>query len=61
VDRDFRTTNTDAVTGRFEHTLGNGFKLRNTARYTYTTQEYVWTQPDDSKGNVATRVWSRAG
>lgn len=54
ANRDFRTTNTDAVTGRFEHTLGNGFKLRNTARYTYTTQEYVWTLPDDSKGNVAT-------
>ncbi|WP_241127443.1 TonB-dependent receptor [Novosphingobium terrae] len=54
TDRDFRTTNTDSVSARFEHTTDGGLKIRNTARYTNATQEYVWTQPDDSKGNVAT-------
>lgn len=54
VDRDFRTINTDALTARFEHNFESGLKLRNTARYNNTTQEYLWTQPDDSKGNVGT-------
>ncbi|HWU02025.1 MAG TPA: TonB-dependent receptor, partial [Novosphingobium sp.] len=53
ASRDFRTTNTDDFTARFEHNFENGLKLRNTARYSRTTQEYVVTQPDDSKGNVA--------
>ncbi|HZV09644.1 MAG TPA: TonB-dependent receptor, partial [Novosphingobium sp.] len=51
--RDFRTTNTDNVSARFEHHFDSGLLLRNTARYSHTTQEYLWTQPDDSKGNVA--------
>lgn len=54
IDRDFLTNNTDAITARFEHTTDGGVKIRNTARYNNTTQEYLWTQPDDSKGNVAT-------
>ncbi len=27
--------------------------IRNTLRYTDSTQKYIWAQPDDSKGNVA--------
>lgn len=54
ANRDFRTTNTDALTARFEHKTDGGVTLRNTMRYNNTTQEYLWTQPDDSKGNVAT-------
>ncbi|WP_395396951.1 TonB-dependent receptor [Novosphingobium sp. BL-8A] len=53
VDRDFRKTTTDAMTARFEHTTDGGIKLRNTMRYNNTSQNYLWTQPDDSKGNVA--------
>jgi catecholate siderophore receptor len=53
-DRDFRTTNTDDLTARFEHTTDGGIKLRNTARYSNTTQEYFYVLPDNSVGNVAT-------
>lgn len=62
VDRDFRTTNTDELTAAFEHNFESGLKLRNTARYTNTTQEYIYTQPDDSQGNVYNTgtVWRRA-
>jgi catecholate siderophore receptor len=54
ADRDFRTTNTDAITARFEHTTDGGVKIRNTARYTNTTQEYIYVLPDNSVGNVGT-------
>ncbi|WP_068089994.1 TonB-dependent receptor [Novosphingobium rosa] len=62
ADRDFRTTNNDALTARFEHNFDSGLKLRNTMRYTNTTQEYIYTQPDDSQGNVYNTgtVWRRA-
>jgi len=50
-NRDFRDTNTDQVMLRVEHDFG-GVTLRNTARYTDTTQTYIYTQPDDSQGNV---------
>jgi len=54
VDRDFRTIDTSEASVRFEHAFDNGFKLRNTASFTHVTQDYIWTQPDDSKGNVFT-------
>ena len=54
IDRDFRTTNVNEASVRFAHAFDNGFTLRNTASYTHTTQDYVWSQPDDSKGNVFT-------
>lgn len=52
TSRDFRTTNTDALSARFEHQLGKDLTIRNTVRYNNTEQDYLWTQPDDSKGNV---------
>ena len=52
ANRDFRTTNTDAFTAKFEHQLGKDLHIRNTVRYSNTEQDYLWTQPDDSKGNV---------
>ena len=52
VDRDFRTIDTNEATVRFEHEFAGGFKLRNTASYTHVTQDYLWSQPDDSFGNV---------
>ena len=51
VDRDFRRTNVDQFTVRGQHDFG-GVTLRNTARYGHSTQAYIYTQPDDSQGNV---------
>ena len=51
-DRDFRDTKTDQFTIRAEHDFGNGLTLRNTARFSRTAQNYIYTQPDDSQGNV---------
>jgi catecholate siderophore receptor len=52
VNRDFRTTNNDAFTARFEHQLSKDLTIRNTLRYSSTEQDYLWTQPDDSRGNL---------
>lgn len=58
---DYRKGNGDMATIDLEHDLNDKFTLRNTSRYTRSTQQYVWTQPDDSKGNVANGlVWRRA-
>ena len=51
ADRDFRTTKVDQGTLRAEHDFG-GVTLRNTARYTHVFQGYIYTQPDDSQGDV---------
>ena len=53
VDRDFRKTTVDQFTARFQHDFDNDLTVRNTMRYSNTSQQYLWTQPDDSKGNVA--------
>lgn len=62
ADRDFRRTDVDEATMRFEHAFGDGFVIRNSSRYSHTHQEYLWTQPDDSQGNVYNlgQVWRRA-
>ena len=49
--RDFRNTTTDQITLRAEHDFG-GIKLRNTSRFSRNDQAYIYTQPDDSQGNV---------
>ncbi|SMG00772.1 TonB-dependent receptor [Burkholderia singularis] len=60
VDRDFRKTTSDIGTVRIEHDLTPSLTVRNTTRYTKSTQDYIWTQPDDSQGNVINgRVWRR--
>jgi catecholate siderophore receptor len=61
ADRDFRTTNTDELTAAFEHNFESGLKLRNTARYTNTTQEYIYTQPDDRRAMCTTPAPCGAG
>ncbi|MBO9621281.1 MAG: TonB-dependent receptor [Sphingomonas sp.] len=65
-NRDFRDTTTHQATMRVEHDFGT-VTLRNTSRYSYNDQAYIYTQPDDSQGNVfgtATapggQVWRRA-
>ncbi|MEW6024336.1 MAG: TonB-dependent siderophore receptor [Pseudomonadota bacterium] len=61
VNRDFRDTETDIGTVDLRHDFGNGLVLRNVTRYGKTKNDYVWTQPDDSKGNVLLygTVWRR--
>jgi len=60
-NRDFREAATNQATVRVEHDFG-GVTLRNTARYTHGDQAYIYTQPDDSQGNVygSGQVWRRA-
>jgi catecholate siderophore receptor len=50
-NRDFRESNTDQLMLRAEHDFGP-VTLRNTARFSDTRQAYIYTQPDDSQGNV---------
>ena len=51
VNRDFRKTDIDQASFRVEHDFG-GITLRNTARYARSDQRYIFSQPDDSQGNV---------
>ncbi|HEX7387314.1 MAG TPA: TonB-dependent siderophore receptor [Castellaniella sp.] len=61
LSSDYRKTGNDMGTLRVEHDLTDRLTLRNQTRYTRSTQRYVWTQPDDSKGNVTRGlVWRRA-
>jgi catecholate siderophore receptor len=52
VNRDFRKTKADIGTVRFEHDFNDTWTLRNTTRYGTTSNNYIWTNPDDSSGNV---------
>lgn len=51
-DRDFRKERVDMATVRLEHDFSHDIHLRNTTRYAESAQDYIWTQPDDSKGNL---------
>jgi len=51
-DRDFRRSNTDQATLRFEHDFSPSVTIRNTARFSHTWQGYIFLLPDDSTGNV---------
>ena len=61
VNRDFRDTEADIGTVDIKHVFSNGLTFRNVTRYGSTSQDYVWTQPDDSKGNTVLygTVWRR--
>lgn len=50
VDRDFQRTRADISTLDGSYDFG-GHKLRNIARLGNTSNDYLWTQPDDSQGN----------
>ncbi|MEG3010471.1 MAG: TonB-dependent receptor, partial [Pseudomonas sp.] len=60
--RDFRKTRADISTVSIEHDLNDNMTLKNTLRHGSTGQDYVLTQPDDSKFNVNRygTVWRRA-
>ncbi len=61
VNRDFRNERADLYTVRLEHDLSANLHVRNTTRYGETAQDYIYTQPDDSQGNIYYGfVWRRA-
>ncbi|UAK24621.1 TonB-dependent receptor [Sphingomonas nostoxanthinifaciens] len=60
-DRDFRTSNTDQATLRAEHDFGSNVMIRNTSRFSHTYQGYIYTQPDDSQGNVVGTTATNTG
>lgn len=59
-NRDFEKEKSDLFTASVEHKFSDTNKLRNSLRYSKTSQDYIWTQPDDSKGNaIQGYVWRR--
>ncbi|MEN5303022.1 TonB-dependent siderophore receptor [Pseudomonas sp. TWI628] len=61
TDRDFRKTRVDIATFAIEHDLSEALTIKNTFRHGNSMQDYILTQPDDSKGNVNNgSVWRRA-
>ena len=61
-NRDFRDTETDVATVDLRHEFSPDLAIRNVSRWGKTGQDYVYTQPDDSKGNTVRygTVWRRA-
>jgi catecholate siderophore receptor len=61
ANRDFRDTKSDVATVDLRHEFSKAAVLRNVTRYGRSQNDYVWTQPDDSKGNTALygTVWRR--
>ncbi|MGN1056368.1 MAG: TonB-dependent receptor, partial [Comamonas sp.] len=51
--RDFDQEKSDVLTASVEHKFNETNSFRNSTRYSSAQRTYVWTQPDDSKGNVA--------
>lgn len=48
--RDFKKTNTDSFSVKFEHDLNDKWTIRNATRYTKTESDYVASNPGDSRG-----------
>jgi catecholate siderophore receptor len=68
-DRDFQKQENQIGTIKLEHDLTDTITLSNTAVYSKSKNDYVWTQPDDSQGNFInpttgqlkdTGIWRRA-
>lgn len=53
-DRDFRKTEVDSGTLKIEHDLNDRFTLRNSTRYTRSSNDYVATNPGDSNLSIVT-------
>jgi catecholate siderophore receptor len=59
-NRDYEKEKSDLFTASVTHKFTDTNKIRNSLRYSKTRQDYVWTQPDDSKGNALNGyVWRR--
>ena len=60
LDRDFQKQENQSGTFKLEHDLNDNITISNTAVYSNSKNDYLWTQPDDSKKNIATdQVWRR--
>ncbi|MBI1451588.1 MULTISPECIES: TonB-dependent receptor [Acinetobacter] len=61
LNRDFQKQENHIGTIKLEHDLNEDLTLSNVATYNKSKNDYAWTQPDDSQGNVANgKVWRRA-
>jgi catecholate siderophore receptor len=58
--RDYRKSTNDSGTFRIEHDLNDSMTLSNSFRMSRSTLDYVVTNPDDSRGNVANGSVSRS-
>jgi catecholate siderophore receptor len=59
LGRDFRKTHADIGTLQFEHDFNENWTLHETARYGRSSYNYIWSSPDDNKGNVANDLVNR--
>ncbi|WP_026471187.1 TonB-dependent receptor [Alkanindiges illinoisensis] len=60
-DRDFQQQENQIGTLKLEHDFNDELTLANTAVWSNSKNDYAWTQPDDSKGNIVNgQVWRRA-
>ncbi|WP_426119805.1 TonB-dependent receptor [Pseudomonas sp. DSP3-2-2] len=60
TDRDYRKSKNDSGTFRTEHDLNDNLTLSNSFRMSRSTLDYIVTNPDDSRGNVANGTLSRS-
>ncbi|ENV35198.1 TonB-dependent receptor [Acinetobacter gerneri] len=59
-DRDFQKQENQIGTIKIEHDITDDLTISNVAVYNKSKNDYLWTQPDDSKGNVVNgEVWRR--
>jgi catecholate siderophore receptor len=58
--RDYRKSKNDSGTFRIEHDLNDNLTLSNSFRMSRSTLDYIVTNPDDSRGNVANGLVSRS-
>ena len=59
-ERDFQKQENQIATLKLEHDLNDNLTLSNTAVYSKSKNDYLWTQPDDSQGNIVNgKVWRR--
>ncbi|CAB1208591.1 TonB-dependent receptor [Acinetobacter bouvetii] len=66
-DRDFQKQENQVGTIKLEHDLTDNLTISNTTVYNKSKNDYLWTNPDDSKGNfyqtggaLTGNVWARA-
>ena len=53
LDRDFQKQENQIGTIKLEHDLTENLTISNVATYSNSKNDYLWTQPDDSKGSIA--------
>ncbi|WP_291334304.1 TonB-dependent receptor [Acinetobacter sp. UBA801] len=61
-DRDFQKQENQSGTIKLEHDLTDNLTISNTAVYNSSKNNYLWTNPDSSQGNIykSGNVWARA-